>query len=78
MVYSAPPGGIMSNELTLTAQDVTVGPTRTIVSQPLLSLIDARPHYDITRDGQKILMRQAAGPPSPGIRVIVNWMTKLK
>jgi Tol biopolymer transport system component len=78
LVYWAPPGGIMSNALTLTADDIVVGPTRTLVSQPVLSLIDARTHFDITRDGQKILVRQAAGPPSPGIRVIVNWMARLK
>ena len=78
LVYWVPPGGIVSNELTLTDQDISVGPTRTLVAQPVLTLIDARTHFDITRDGQKILMRQAAGPPSPGIRVIVNWMSRLK
>ncbi len=78
LVYWAPPGGIVSNELTLTAEDIRVGPVKTLVAQPVLTLIDARTHFDITRDGQKILMRQAAGPPSPGIRVIVNWMAKLK
>jgi eukaryotic-like serine/threonine-protein kinase len=78
LAYWAPPGGIVSNELTLTSQDIRVGPVKTLVAQPVLTLIDARTHFDITRDGQKILMRQAAGPPSPGIRVIVNWMAKLK
>jgi Tol biopolymer transport system component len=78
LVYWAPPNGILSNELTLSDRDIHVGPTRTLVTQPVDSLIDARTHYDITRDGQRILVRQAAGPPSPGIRVIVNWMAKLK
>jgi hypothetical protein len=64
--------------LSLTDQDIRVGSTRTLVAQPVASLIDARTHYDITRDGQRILMRQSAAPPSPGIRVIVNWMAKLK
>ena len=73
----APPGGILANDLMLD-QEIHVGTTRTLVAQPAASLIDARTAYDITRDGQKILVRQPAGPPSPGIRVIVNWMSKLK
>jgi hypothetical protein len=47
------------------------------VSQPVLSLIDARTHYDITSDGNKILVRQPAGPPTPGIRLIVNWLDQI-
>ena len=78
LVYWAPPNGILATDLTLTDQEIRVGPTRTLVTQPVDSLIDARTHYDITRDGQRILARQPAGPPSPGIRVIVNWMAKLK
>jgi Tol biopolymer transport system component len=78
VVYWTPPGGIVSTTLTLTDGDIRVGETRTLVPEPAMGLIDARTAYDITRDGQRILMRQQAGPPSPGIRVIVNWMSKLK
>ena len=78
IVYWAPPGGILSTELVLTDEDIRVGQTKTLLSQPVLTLIDARTAYDITRDGQRILARQLAGPPTPGIRVIVNWMAKLK
>ena len=73
-----PPGGIVSTSVVLTDGDIRVGPTRTLVKEPVHGLIDARTAYDITRDGQKILMRQQAAPPSPGIRVIVNWMARLK
>lgn len=76
LVYWTPPGGIVANDLRLTDQEISVGPTHTLVAQPVLTLVDARSHFDITQDGQKILMRQAAGPPTPGIRVIVNWMSK--
>jgi serine/threonine protein kinase len=78
LVYWAPPGGIVANALAFGPDGITVGPPKTLVAQPVLTLIDARTHFDITRDGRKILMRQAAGPPSPGIRVIVNWSAKLK
>ena len=71
-------GPIKSTAVSLTDREIRVGPTRTLVVQPVAGLIDARTHYDITRDGQRILVRQPAGPPSPGIRVIVNWMAKLK
>jgi len=54
-----------------------VGARRTLIQAPVLSLIDARPHYDITRDGQRLLVRQAAGPQSAGIEVILNWTAKL-
>jgi eukaryotic-like serine/threonine-protein kinase len=78
LVYWAPPGGILSNSISMTDQGIQVGPTRTLVDQPVASLIDARTHYDITRDGERVLTRQPAGPQTPGIRVIVNWMAKLK
>ena len=76
LVYWAPPGGIVANELALTDQDIGIGPTQVLVAQPVLTLIDARTHFDVTRNGQKILMRQPAGPPTPGVRVIVNWSAK--
>jgi serine/threonine protein kinase len=75
LVYT-PPGSILATDLQLTDSDIVASPPRTLVDQPVLGLVDARTHFDITRDGQKILMRQAAGPPTPGIRVIVNWMSK--
>ena len=78
VVYWTPPGGIVSTGVELSDGDIRVGQTRTLVSEPVQNLIDARTAYDITRDGQKILMRQRAGPPSPGVRVIVNWTARLK
>jgi len=77
IVYWNPPGGILANDVNIIGSDVIVGPTRTLVDRSVLSLIDGRPHYDITRDGQKLLVRQPSGPPAPSVRVIVNWMLKL-
>jgi len=77
LVYWAPPRGIFANDITIAGSEITVGPMRTLVDRPVLSLIDGRPHYDITRDGQRLLLRQPAGPPGPGIRVLLNWMPKI-
>ena len=78
LVYWASPGGIFSHELSTTSSGITVGPRRPLVDHPVLSLIDGRTHYDITRDGQRVLVRQPAGPQGPGIKVILNWTSKLR
>jgi TolB protein len=77
LVYWAPPGGILSTALSLGDQGIRVGDTRTLVDLPVLTLADVRPHYDVTRDGQRLLVRQPARPQGPGIRVIVNWTARL-
>ncbi len=77
LVYWSNTGGIESTAVSLTDQDIQIGATQVLVPQ-VLSLIDARTAYDITPDGQRIVVRERAGPPTAGIRVIVNWMAKLK
>ena len=69
--------GIKSVPLSLSDQAIQIGEAQVLVPQ-VLSLIDARTAYDITPDGQKILVREQAKSPTGGIRVIVNWMAKLK
>ena len=78
IAYWSPPGGIVSTDLVLTNDDIRIGRTRTLVGEPVLTLIDARTAYDISRDGRRVLVRQQTGPPNPGIRVIVNWSADLK
>ena len=39
----------------------------------ILNLIDNRHHHAVGADGKRFLLREAAGPPSPPITVIVNW-----
>jgi hypothetical protein len=77
VAYWIPPGGIVSTDLVTSEQEIRIGATRTLLSQPVLNVIDARTHYDITRDGTKMLVRQQAGPPTPGIRLIVNWLDQV-
>lgn len=78
LVYWSPPGGIHAHDVSLSASDIRVGPRRTLLDRPVLSLIDGRTHYDITRDGQRLLVRHPAGPQGAGIKVILNWTSKLK
>jgi serine/threonine protein kinase/Tol biopolymer transport system component len=77
LVYWSLTEGIQSVPLRLTDQEIIVGAPTTLVRE-VLSLIDTRTAYDITRDGQRILVREAAGPPRPGIRVIVNWLQRME
>jgi serine/threonine protein kinase len=78
LVYWAVPRGIEAVSFEQTGSTFRIGPRRTLVQQSVLSLIDARTHYDITRDGRRLLLRQPAGPQEAGLRVILNWTQKLK
>jgi hypothetical protein len=78
LVYWAIPGGLNAVTLTPSASGLRVGRPRPIIQAPVLSLIDGRTHYDVTRDGKRFLLRQPAGPQGPGIKVIVNWTARLK
>jgi Tol biopolymer transport system component len=78
LVYWSPPGGIYAHDFSATSSEIRVGPRRTLLDRPPLSLIDGRTHYDITRDGSRLIVRQPAGPQGPGIKVILNWTSKLK
>jgi Tol biopolymer transport system component len=76
LVYWAVPGGINAVDFTSDGSTFRVGSRRTLVQAPVLSLIDARTHYDVTRDGRRLLARQPAGPQGAGVTVILNWTTR--
>ncbi len=78
LVYWAAPDRIYAVDLDTTGSVVRPGPRRTMVDHPVLSLIDGRTHYDVTRDGQRFLVRQPAGPQGAGVKVILNWTSKLR
>ena len=77
LVYWAVPGGVHAVEFSSSAMAFSVSSPRTLLQAPILSVIDGRTHYDVTRDGTKLLARQAAGPQGAGISVIVNWKARL-
>jgi hypothetical protein len=78
LVYWAVPRGIEAVSFEATGSTFRIGPRRTLVQPAVLSLIDARTHYDITRDGRRLLVRQPAGPQEAGLSVILNWTERLK
>jgi eukaryotic-like serine/threonine-protein kinase len=78
LVFWAVPRGIEAVSFTPNGSTFSVGPRRTLVQAAVLSLIDSRTHYDITRDGKRLLVRQPAGPQQAGLTVILNWTEKLK
>jgi hypothetical protein len=78
LVYWAVPGGVKAVDFTSSESSFRVGSERTLVHTPVLGLIDARPHYDVSRDGARLLVRQPSGPQGPGITVVLNWAERLK
>jgi Tol biopolymer transport system component len=78
LVYWAVPGGIDAVDFESDASTFRVRARRSLIQAPVLSLIDARTHYDVTRDGKRLLVRQPNGPPGAGIEVILNWTEKLR
>ena len=77
IVYWAAPKGLAAVELTRAGAGFTVTASQTVLDVPILSLIDSRTHWDMTRDGRRILIRRAAGTAQPSITVVVNWPQRL-
>jgi Tol biopolymer transport system component len=75
LAYWAIPGGV--NVVNI-IRGAAVGETRSIIQMPIPALIDSRTHYDATGDGRRFLARQPAGPPGPGVKVILNWTGRLR
>jgi serine/threonine protein kinase/Tol biopolymer transport system component len=78
LFYWAVPGGVNVVDLSFDASGLHAGKPRSIVQAPVLGLTDFRTHYDVTRDGQRFLVRQPAGSPRPAVSIILNWTQRLK
>jgi serine/threonine protein kinase/Tol biopolymer transport system component len=70
-------GGVAAVDLDVTPSGIRVSSPKPLVATPIPTLIDSRTHYDVTRDGERLLIRQPAGPQRPAITMIVNWMAKV-
>jgi hypothetical protein len=78
LVYWAVPRGVEAVSFQAPGSTFHIGPRRSLVQPAVLGLIDARTHYDITRDGKRLVVRQPAGQQQAGVAVVVNWTEKLK
>jgi len=78
LVYWAIPGGVASVGLDTAGSQLRIGDAATLVATRILALFDSRSHYDVTRDGQRFLLRQPLGAQHPAVTVMVNWREKLK
>jgi eukaryotic-like serine/threonine-protein kinase len=78
IVYTSPSEGLSSVELHFDGSGFRADPPKMLIATRPLNLIDSRPHYDITRDADRFLVRQGTGSRGPSITVIVNWTEKLK
>lgn len=55
-----------------------VGPEQILMPLAVATLNDSRAHYDVTRDGHQLLVRQPSGPPRAPYTVVVNSTARLK
>lgn len=78
IVYWTPPRGLAAASISVNGARLAAEAPRTILQTPILTLMDARTHWDMTRDGTRLLARVASGGAQPSITVVVNWPERLK
>ena len=79
LMFWAYPAGIASTVLEFSGARFHAPAPQRLIPIPPLTLTDGRPHYDVTRDGQRFLMRQPSGAGRrAAIGVIANWAQRLK
>jgi WD40 repeat protein len=80
LVYWQPPDALRSVELRYDSTGIHAGPPTTTLPPNIgiLDVVDSRHHYAMSADGQRFLLRQAAGPPGPPVNVVVNWTEALR
>ena len=72
------PQGIASVPLRINGQTVDAGVDSMLIPIPPFGLIDGRPHYDVSPDGQRFLLRQPATlGAGAAATIVLNWMERL-
>jgi hypothetical protein len=73
------PRTVYSAELTIAGHTVRAGAPQVVLPPHvrLTPLVDDRPHWIVTADGQRFLLRQPDGRPRPAVQVILNWKDQL-
>jgi Tol biopolymer transport system component len=79
IVYLAPDGKLMSAAIRCTSDSVEAGVPRVLFDAALPSVPFSRYPYDLSPDGQRLLVLNAARGHLPGsLTVILNWTGMLK
>jgi hypothetical protein len=79
IVYLARDGKLMSVPIRCTSDSIEAGTPRTLFDAALPSVPFSRYPYDLSPDGQRFLMLNAAPGRAPGrLTVILNWTGLLK
>jgi Tol biopolymer transport system component len=77
LFYWAQPGGIKSVDIREAAGQLRADAPRSVIAVRIPELIDGRPHYDVTSDGRRFLLRQPVEAAEPPVGVIVNWTRQI-
>jgi hypothetical protein len=79
IVYLAPDGKLMSVPIRCTTDSIEAGTPRPLFDAALPSVPFSRYPYDLSPDGQKFLVLNAAPGQPPGrLEIILNWTGLLK
>jgi Tol biopolymer transport system component len=79
IVYLAPDGRLMSTPIRFTANSIEAGAPRALFEAGLPSSPFTRYPYDLSPDGQRFLLLNAARGRSPGhLSLLLNWTELLK
>ncbi len=75
LVYWEDPSRLMAVDFSGSADQMNIGAPHLLLPSQinLRGLRDNRPHFDITRDGQRIILRQLAGLQTDPVQIILNW-----
>jgi len=72
--FAGPPMGV---DVAIGTSGIRLGAPRPAVQRhiAILNHVDGRPHYAVSDDGKRFLLRQPLGSPDPPINVVINWGT---
>ena len=73
--FTGPP---MAVDVRVAASELRLGTPRPALPRHIAHLnhADARPHYAVSNDGKRFLLRQPLGRQDPPINVVINWAGK--
>lgn len=75
LFYAPLAGPPMGVDVTIGTSGIRLGAPRPALPRhiAILNHADGRPHYAVSNDGKRFLLRQPLGSPDPPINVVINW-----